>query len=38
MTALLMMESHIGMMDGMLCFVLAYCSCVGHPEALQFLL
>ena len=36
MTALLMMESHIGTMDGLLYFVLAYCKCVGHLEALPF--
>ena len=38
MTALLMMESHIGTMDGLLYFVLAYSKCVGHLEALPFLL
>ena len=38
MTALLMLESHIGTMDGLLYFVLAYCKCVGHLEALHFLL
>ena len=38
MTALLMMESHIGTMGDLLYFVLAYCKCVGHLEALPFLL
>ena len=33
-----MLESHIGKMDGLLCFVLAYCKCDGHLEALRFLL
>ena len=35
MTALLMMESFIGMVDGS-CFVLAYGRCVGHPRAFLF--
>ena len=38
MTALLMMESHIGTMGDLLYFVLASCKCVGHREALSFLL
>ena len=37
-TALLMMESHIGTMGDLLYFVLASCKCVGHREALPFLL
>ena len=38
MTALLMVESHIGTMGDLLYFVLASCKCVGHREALPFLL
>ena len=36
MTALLMMESHIGTMGSLLYFVLALRRCVGHPRALLF--
>ena len=36
MTALLMMESHIGTMGGLFCFFLAFRRCVGHPRALLF--
>ena len=35
MTALLMMESCIGTVDGF-CFVLAFGRCVGHPRAFLF--
>ena len=38
MTALLMMESRIGRVGDLLYFVLAYCKCVGHLEAMPFLL